>query len=45
MIASANRNTLRLTGTRLPSSAITPRAKAMSVAAGIAQPARATSSE
>ncbi|MNH19219.1 hypothetical protein D3C79_789460 [compost metagenome] len=44
MIARASRKTFRLVGTRLPSSAITPRAKAISVAAGMAQPARVTSS-
>jgi hypothetical protein len=36
--ASVIRNTLRLPGTRLPRSESTPSAKAMSVAAGIAQP-------
>ncbi|CSD20281.1 Uncharacterised protein [Vibrio cholerae] len=38
MIASASRNTFKLTGTRLPSSAMIPSANAISVAAGIAQP-------
>ena len=38
-MASAVRNTLRATGTRSPSSASTPRAKAMSVAIGMPQPA------
>ena len=38
MMASAARKTRSEAGTRLPSSEITPRAKAMSVAAGIAQP-------
>ena len=36
--ATLSKNTRRLAGTRLPSSASTPSAKAMSVAAGIAQP-------
>ncbi|MNC64638.1 hypothetical protein D3C76_1433150 [compost metagenome] len=44
IIARASRNTFRLVGTRLPSKAITPKAKAISVAAGIAQPWRVTSS-
>ena len=38
MIASAARKILSEAGTRLPSSEMTPRAKAMSVAVGIAQP-------
>ena len=37
-IASVSRNSLRLAGTRGPSSASTPTANAMSVAIGIAQP-------
>ena len=37
-IASASRNSFAPTGTRLPSSAITPTEKAMSVAIGIPQP-------
>ena len=37
-MARAVRNTFSDTGTRDPSSASTPSAKAMSVAAGIAQP-------
>ncbi len=44
MIASAARNTFSAAGTRGPSSDITPSAKAMSVAVGIAQP-RAVSGE
>ena len=45
MIASESRNSFKLRGTREPSSASTPSAKAMSVAAGIAQPRSATGSE
>ncbi|MCY1248488.1 hypothetical protein D9M72_619250 [compost metagenome] len=41
MIARVIRNSFSETGTRLPSNASTPRAKAMSVAVGIAQPLRA----
>ncbi|MNY48537.1 hypothetical protein D3C86_1838790 [compost metagenome] len=41
MIARVIRNNFSDTGTRLPSSASTPSAKAMSVAVGIAQPSRA----
>jgi len=40
MMASATRKTLSEAGTRRPSSASTPSAKAMSVAEGIAQPRR-----
>jgi hypothetical protein len=43
-MASASRKTLRPIGTRAPSSDSTPTAKAMSVAAGIAQPRSATGS-
>ena len=43
-IASATRNTFRPGGTRSPSSAITPMAKAMSVAIGMPQPCGAGSS-
>ncbi|MDF2598949.1 MAG: hypothetical protein K0Q54_1772 [Methylobacterium brachiatum] len=39
-MATALRKIFSETGTRLPSSARTPSAKAMSVAAGIAQPRR-----
>ena len=38
IIASDTRKIFRAMGTRLPSSVNTPRAKAISVAAGIAQP-------
>lgn len=41
MIAKVIRNSFSDTGTRLPSRASTPRANAMSVAVGIAQPATA----
>ncbi|MNT12916.1 hypothetical protein D3C72_1478640 [compost metagenome] len=41
MIARVIRKSFSDTGTRLPSSASTPRAKAMSVAIGMAQPATA----
>ncbi|MNH39961.1 hypothetical protein D3C79_1012050 [compost metagenome] len=41
IIARVIRNNFSDTGTRLPSSANTPRAKAMSVAMGMAQPATA----
>ncbi|MNV72804.1 hypothetical protein D3C71_1659190 [compost metagenome] len=41
MMAKVIRNSFSDTGTRLPSSASTPRAKAISVAVGIAQPATA----
>ena len=44
MIASATRNTLRPVGTRLPSTLMTARAKAMSVATGTAQPRSAAGS-
>ncbi len=44
MMASARRNTLSEVGTRGPNSASTPTAKAMSVAAGMAQPCSAVSS-
>ena len=44
MIARASRKIFSDGGTRSPSSASTPRAKAMSVAAGIAQPFIATAS-
>ncbi|MNP83077.1 hypothetical protein D3C76_1819090 [compost metagenome] len=44
MIARVIRNSFSETGTRLPSSASTPRAKAMSVAVGMAQPATAAGS-
>ena len=37
-MASVVRNTFSASGTRLPSAASTPSEKAMSVAAGIAQP-------
>ena len=37
-MASVVRKTFRASGTRLPSAASTPSEKAMSVAAGIAQP-------
>jgi hypothetical protein len=43
-MASVMRKTLSEVGTRLPSSSSTPRANAMSVAAGIAQPCSATGS-
>lgn len=45
MIASAIRKIFSASGTRLPNSASTPSAKAISVAAGIAQPSRVTGSE
>ena len=38
MMASANKNTFNGNGTRLPNNATMPKAKAMSVAMGIAQP-------
>ena len=44
MIATAVRKTFSEAGTRLPSSMTMPIAKAMSVAAGIAQPCSATGS-
>ncbi len=43
-MASVVRNTFKASGTRLPSAASTPSEKAMSVAAGIAQPRSATGS-
>ena len=44
MMASAKRKIFSGAGMRGPSSASTPTAKAMSVAAGMAQPRRATAS-